>query len=228
MDGNDFAKAFAIYDRAVVKYPNSAIAITSLLSGQLNPERSAKICPELKQRFWRLCAVNNASPAFRCSNRNLDSLKFLDGLNFQLVDCSANNIESLTPLKNMSLKKLDCADNNIKSLVPIKELKLQSLECHNNKNLTDITPLAGMPLKTLSLSGCSNLKDLSILKSCKQLEKLTIPEHLVDKEFLRTLPNLRAPTGQDSAHAGKRPFRVRCRQKWHFSITPLGRTRLER
>ena len=191
MGGNDFAKAFATYDRAVEKYPKSAIAITSLLSGQLNPERSAKICPELRQRFWKLCAENNASPAFRCSTRNLSSLDFLNELNFQLVDCSANNIESLAPLKNMPLKKLDCADNNIKSLAPIKNLKLQSLECHNNKNLTDLSPLAGMPLKTLSLSGCSNLKDLSPLKNCKQLEKLTIPEHLVDKDFLRTFPNLK-------------------------------------
>ncbi len=191
MGGGDFAKAFSTYKRAVEKYPESAIAITSLLSGQLNPERSEKICPELRQRFWKLCAEYNASPAFRCSNRNLESLDFLSGLKFQLIDCSGNNIKSLEPLKNMALKQLDCADNDITSLDPIKELKLHSLECHDNKKLTDISPLARMPLKTLSLSGCSSLKDLSPLKNCKQLEKLTIPEHLVDKEFLRTLPHLK-------------------------------------
>ena len=191
MVGGDFAKAFATYDRAVEKYPESALAITSLLSGQLNSERSARICPELRQRFWRLCAEHNASPAFRCEHRNLNSIDFLNGLSFQLVDCSRNNITSLAPLKGMDLKKLDCADNDIRSLSPLKGLELNTLECHNNRNLSDISALSGMPLKVLSLSGCSALKDLSALKNCKELEKLTIPEHLVDRDLLRSLPKLK-------------------------------------
>jgi serine/threonine protein kinase len=192
LDGNDFAKAFATYERAVEKYPGSALAVTSLLSGQLTPERSKIICPELRQRFWRLCAENNASPVFRCSNRNLTSLDFLKGLDFQLVDCSKNNIESLDALKYMNLKHLDCADNQITSLEPLKALKLQTLECHNNKNLKDISVLAGMPLTALSLSGCSALTDISPILKCTQLERLTLPEHLVDSHLLNNLPNLKS------------------------------------
>jgi 2-(1,2-epoxy-1,2-dihydrophenyl)acetyl-CoA isomerase len=44
----------------------------------------------------------------------------------------------------------------------------------------------------------------------------------------RMLPNLRAPTGQASRHAGYLPARVRWMQKWHFSITPTLRGRLPR
>jgi len=190
-DGSDFAKAFSTYSRAVDKYPESAIAITSLISGQLSPETSKKICPELRQKFWRLCAVNTSSPVFRCSSRNLNTLDFLYGLDFSLIDCNNNNIISLQPLKNMPIKKLDCANNRIISLSHLQNLKLESLECHENKFLVDINALAGMPLTSLTLNGCDSLKSLSPLKKCRMLERLTIPKHLKDIEFLRDMPNLK-------------------------------------
>ena len=191
LEGDDYAKAFATYKRAVEKYPDSAIAVTSLLSGQLTSDRSKKLCPELRQKFWRLCAENNASPVFRCSNRNLTSLDFLKGLDFQLVDSSNNKIKSLTPLKSMNLTHLDCADNSITSLAPLKSLHLQTLECHNNKDLKDISALSDMPLKKLSLSGCSALTDITPLLKCMQLENLTLPSHLVDLKFLRNFAHLK-------------------------------------
>jgi Leucine-rich repeat (LRR) protein len=92
----------------------------------------------------------------------------------------------------MNLKHLDCADNQITSLEPLKALKLQTLECHNNKNLKDISVLAGMPLTALSLSGCSALTDISPILKCTQLERLTLPEHLVDSHLLNNLPNLKS------------------------------------
>jgi len=190
-DGNDYAKAFSTFSRAVERYPESSSAITSILSGELKPDVSKKICPELRQSFWKLCAANNLSPVFRCQSEYLDSLNFLNGLNFSLIDCSGNNIESLNPLSGMQLVNLDCAGNKIITLAPLKGLKLESLECHDNEKLVDIKAVSGMKLKTLSLNGCTSLQDISPIKGCRELERLTVPEHLAGTAFLKDLPNLK-------------------------------------
>lgn len=187
---DQFEDAYNIYAKALEKYPESKVMTIAILMGNLSSEISQQIPSGLRQKFWALCAENHTSPVFRCSSRNLESLEFLNGTKFSLIDCSNNKISSLAPLKNVQLQQLDCADNQITSLEPLQNMQLISLECHNNP-ITDITPLKGMPLKTLSLSGCNQLKDISALKDFTHLERLTVPKQIKDLQFLRHLPNLK-------------------------------------
>jgi len=57
--------------------------------------------------------------------------------------------------------------------------------------VSDITVLKGRPLKELDLRGCTELQDLSCLVECRELERLAVPAHCTDIEFLRELPNPR-------------------------------------
>jgi len=185
----NYEKSYDIYKKAVLDYPNSVNTTIALLNGQLSLPASVKMPKKSRQSLWRLYAENYKAPVLRCSNRNLESIAFLKGLNFNLIDCSNNKIASLAPLENMNLKYLDCADNNISSLVPLQGMKLISLECHNNP-IKNISSLEGMPLKVLSLSG-TDVKDILILKKCTTLEKLSIPTSVDNIKFLRNMENLK-------------------------------------
>lgn len=189
--GNDLVKAYAAFAKAIDDYPGSAISTAATLMSAMTPAHSERMCPELRQNFWRLCAENDKSPVLRCANRNLRSLDFLRGLRFKLVDCSDNKIFSLAPLKGMPLEKLDCAGNEITSLVPLKGMNLVSLECHDNKKLSDISAIAGMRLKTLSLSGCDSITSLEPISKCVALERLTVPAKFADSPIIKALPNLK-------------------------------------
>jgi Leucine-rich repeat (LRR) protein len=179
------------------------------------------MCPELRQDFWRLCAENDKSPVLRCADRNLLSIDFMKGLNFSLIDCSDNKIASLTPLKGMSLSKLDCAGNEITSLEPLRKMKLISLECHENKKLTDISALSGMPLKTLSLSGCDLITSLKPISKCVTLERLTVPARFADSPIIKALPNLKFfNTKWDAWKTTKKEFFKKSKKN---KLTPPGK-----
>jgi hypothetical protein len=185
----DYDKSYDIYKKALKDYPASVNTTIAMLNGQLSLHESVKMPEKQRQKLWRLYAENYKAPVFRCSSRNLNSLAFLKGLNFTLIDCSNNNLVSLEPLANMNLKYLDCADNKISSLVPLQGMKLISLECHNNP-IKNISPLRNMPLKVLSISG-TKVKDISILKNCTTLEKLSIPKTVHNFKFLKDMENLK-------------------------------------
>jgi len=202
---DNYDLSYDIYKKALIDYPSSKNTTIALLNGQLSFANAKNIPKASRQILWRLYAENYKAPVFRCSNRNLDSLAFLKGLNFNLIDCSNNNLVSLAPLEDMHLIHLDCADNKIASLVPLQGMRLESLECHDNP-IKNISPLRGMPLKVLTLSG-TLVKDLTLLKSCTTLEKLTIPSNVGSIKFLQEMNNLRyLNTRWDSWKLTKKEF----------------------
>ena len=57
--------------------------------------------------------------------------------------------------------------------------------------IKDISVLRGKPLKFLYLMRCAQLRDLSPLEDCRDLEELSLPPNHGDIEFLRQLPRLK-------------------------------------
>ncbi len=51
--------------------------------------------------------------------------------------------------------------------------------------------LRGRTVKTVELSACENLTDITPLKDCTQLESLSFPRTARDIEFLRRMPSLK-------------------------------------
>lgn len=85
---------------------------------------------------------------------------------------------------------LDLASTPIRDLTLLEGMPLTSLNLARTA-IFDLAPLKGMPLKELRLDGCGELYDLSPLKDCDHLERLTIPSQCRELEVLRTLPNLK-------------------------------------
>jgi len=187
-----YENAYNSFAFAVAKYPEASVGTVGVLMSKLADRDSInKIDSELLMRFWRMYAQNQSNSILRCSNKFLASLKFVKGMDFNLIDCSQNFITSLEPLKGMNLKRLDCAENDIASLEPLRGMRLESLECFNNPRITSLEPLRGMELKELAVNGCANIIDLSPVLKINSLERLCIPQGIKGIEKLRSMPNLK-------------------------------------
>ncbi|OGV50285.1 MAG: hypothetical protein A2017_06770 [Lentisphaerae bacterium GWF2_44_16] len=99
-------------------------------------------------------------------------------------------ITDISTLKNMSLVYLFIPFSNLSDLSVLNGMKLEKLDLTGAKT-SDISPLRGMPLLELNLQGCENLKDISPLTDCKNLEKLAIPTSVSNLKFLRKLTSLK-------------------------------------
>ena len=69
--------------------------------------------------------------------------------------------------------------------MPLQTLHLDSTP------VRDLSALAGLPLKELRLDGCTELRDLTPLAKCTDLEVLTLPRDHGEIDFLRNLPKLK-------------------------------------
>ena len=125
----------------------------------------------------------------RCRLNQIKSLEPLINMPLERLECGGNQISSLQALKGMPLQFLGCRKNKIVSLEPLKGMKLISLDCQDNP-IKSIAVLAGMPLKELFLNDCP-VQDLTPLKFCSDLEKLTIPIKCRKFDFLKNLPDLK-------------------------------------
>ena len=187
-----YINAYNSFAFAVAKYPEASVGTVGVLMSKLADQDSIKkIDRELLMRFWRMYAQNQSNSILRCSNKFLSSLKFVKGLDFNLIDCSQNFITSLEALRGMNLHMLDCADNDIASLDPLKGMKLESLECFNNPRIISLESLRGMPLKDLATNGCTGVTDLSPILDNKLLERVCLPRGIKGIEQLRSLPNIK-------------------------------------
>jgi len=99
-------------------------------------------------------------------------------------------VEDLEPLTGAPLANLKLSGTRIKNLSPLTKMPLRTLHLDRTP-VTDLKPLAGLPLRELRLDGCENLRDLSPLAQCTQLETLTLPRNHGNIEFLKNLPNLK-------------------------------------
>ena len=115
------------------------------------------------------------------------------------LDLGQNNIVTLTPLSGLTaLVTLDLADNNIEGVSSLSGLSaLKTLDLRDNSrsddrdnNVTDVTPLSGLTLKTLYLRGNDNL-----ISDLTQSEQLANARALVKLKFgdTRTTIDLTLP-----------------------------------
>ena len=68
------------------------------------------------------------------------------------------------------------------------QLKVLNL---NRTSVSDLKPLAGMPLLDLSLDSCTKITDFRPLMECVSLEKLVLPRNAKNIDFLRKHPKLK-------------------------------------
>jgi Leucine-rich repeat (LRR) protein len=113
----------------------------------------------------------------------------LDLPKLQRIDVEGADAQDLEALRFLPVKEIRLG-GNLTDLSPLQGRPLESLALVCLK-LTDLAPLEGMPLKVLSLAGCISVQDLRPLLKCRRLERLSIPSHCRDVEFLRQIRSLK-------------------------------------
>jgi Leucine-rich repeat (LRR) protein len=109
----------------------------------------------------------------------------IDDLN--LIDTPVADLSALSRLR---LIYLSLDETRVVDLRPLEFMPLERLGLAGTP-IKDISVLRGKHLKVLYLARCAQLRDLSPLGDCRDLEELSLPLNHGDIEFLRQLPRLK-------------------------------------
>ncbi len=133
----------------------------------------------------------------------VDDLSPLNGLPLQSLTVAFAPVKVLQPLQGMPLVYLHLSGTQVTDLAPLKDMPLRALHLDRTP-VTDLKPLAGLPVKELRLDGCEELRDLTALAQCTELEVLVLPRDHGEIGFLRNLPKLK----RLSYHFDRNPARM--------------------
>lgn len=114
----------------------------------------------------------------------------LQGRPLQSLTIAFSPVENLQPLQGAPLVHLHLSGTRASNLAPLQKMPLQTLHLDSTP-VRDLSPLAGLPLRELRLDGCTDLRDLTPLAKCTDLEILTLPRDHGEIDFLRNLPKLK-------------------------------------
>jgi hypothetical protein len=89
----------------------------------------------------------------------------------------------------MKLKHLSCDQVLVSDLTPLRGMALESLSVNYSRQVTDLSPLRGMPLQRLWCAGTA-VSDLSPLKGMPLKEIVCDFERERDAEVLRSFTTL--------------------------------------
>ncbi|MFT5126510.1 MAG: serine/threonine protein kinase [Rhodothermales bacterium] len=124
------------------------------------------------------------------SQTRITDISPLAGMQLTGLGLNGTRIGDLSVLKTMPLNILGLSGTPIRSIDDLQELPIHTLDLSHTA-IDSIAALVGMPLKRLELSGCSKLKDLRLLAECPAIERLSVPNTILNISYLRKLPNLR-------------------------------------
>lgn len=158
--------------------------------------------------------------ALIAENCPLEDISSLDGMPLRILMIDSD--VDLSPIRGMPLEQLTCRPQDlsilrefrlvqlnirkcpIDDLSPLAEMKtLRWLDCNDCRNLTDLTPIANLKLKQLSLSR-TGVTDLAAIRNMP-LTQIDIPTDLPDAgyELLRSMNTLETINGIPAAEFWK-------------------------
>ena len=100
------------------------------------------------------------------------------------LNLSGSGVKQLEGLRGMSLRSLDISNTAVSSISALKETKIEYLNLCDT-NVFDLSPLRDTQIKHLVL-GDSPL-DIKVLKHCKSLEALELPNNVYSEKLLEGL-----------------------------------------
>ena len=122
-----------------------------------------------------------------CDN---NTLKLIKELQIRSLEIHGRNLKSLRAIRNMDLTSLSLDETRVRKIDILANFSLTTLKISGSL-LSDIDVVSKLPLKELCLERCYNLQDLSSIEQCTQLEKLLIPPHITEIQFLKKLNRLK-------------------------------------
>jgi FHA domain-containing protein len=106
------------------------------------------------------------------------------------LSAAMTQVSNVAALRHLPLSKLDLSSTPVSDLDPLAGAQITELRLSKTP-ISRLDPLRGMPLRELTLAGCGNVRDVSPLASCQQLERLVLPSQCAELAPLRELPRLR-------------------------------------
>ena len=147
-------------------------------------ELARKLLSEVKGGHFELREKAGAYSLSLKGNKTFEHINCLRRLPLIQLDLSNTMVMDLSPLENMALKELDLRGTRV---VVIKSLNLSRLEKINlHKTLvSNLSFLRASPIKYLKLNDV--WMDLTVLKTCRELELIEVPRELYSQEYLDKL-----------------------------------------
>lgn len=119
----------------------------------------------------------------------VEDLAPLRGMPLDSLNLGATRVSDLRPLAGMPLVHLDVRVTGVADLTPLAETRLTFLNLTGTA-VTNLSPLVALPLQTLLLSLCPQVRDFSPLLSCTTLERLIVPLGFTNVAVVNALPKL--------------------------------------
>ncbi len=124
-------------------------------------------------------------------NPDFSEISLLSGMPLEDVNLQKANVSSLEALRGKSLRMLNITETKVADLSPLIGMtSLRTLYASSCQLLRDLSPLAGLPLESLSLHEIRAELDLAPLLDCPDLKDLTLPLAHRNLEKLRQHPSL--------------------------------------
>ena len=115
----------------------------------------------------------------------VSTLDFLSGMPLKELDLSGcESIQSIEALRGLPLESLKLSGTKVSDLTPLKGSRIDSLSLRGCIGIQDIRPLQGMPLRTLDLFGCKQLEDVA------KLQGMPLREIDLGGTAIRRLPDM--------------------------------------
>ncbi len=185
-------EAAAIRGMLAMERPSTARALRQAIDADpaLAPLRALLEKRELRGRFQRLeDGTFRASLATRSPASVAAILRLPLPISELIVDGVA--LPDLASLRNMKLRVLSLKGcTAVTDLEPLAQMPLRRLNL-SGTSVSDIRPLAQLKLTELNLAECDKLTDISPLKDCTTLETLLLPPHPKDIAFLHDMKTLK-------------------------------------
>jgi hypothetical protein len=127
----------------------------------------------------------------RAAGCAIEDFSVLKGMPLQTLNIERNPVTlDLSVLEGAPLVDLSIGGLGVNDLRPLAKMPLERLFLNGNP-VTDLSPLRGLPLKTLNLLGCSHVRDLNPLTELTDLTELSVTSTSVLPDILRKHPKLR-------------------------------------
>jgi len=124
------------------------------------------------------------------SATRVSNIGVLRGMPLAYLSLAKTRVTSIDALAGMPLETLLLNGTRIDDITPLRGMPLKTLDLTETL-VADVSPLAGLPLRELDLFRCELVSDLQPLLQCTHLEKLRIPHHCMDIEYLRDHPSIK-------------------------------------
>ncbi|MES2925003.1 MAG: protein kinase [Verrucomicrobiota bacterium] len=129
-------------------------------------------------------------PAERHWNKRPEEIVQINDDNTLTVSLHHTDLADLSLFRGLPVKRLDIGDTRVTDLSDLRGSMVQFLGITGTP-VADLEPLRGLPLRTLTMERCDNVRDVSPLADCSELEAILLPKNAVNVETLRQLPKLR-------------------------------------